>query len=102
VLFPEAATAALILNYRAGRGYCFGSGAILVDGKGHGIVASPEVFPLSLGPGEQMTVRASLTPTNGATAHLYRVRGLLLLNGHWLLASRHVIVGRSGQPTKEH
>jgi hypothetical protein len=71
----------------------YGAGGVAVAGTGHELNVAPAVFDASVTDGRARAVVTLSAPREGSTiAHLYRLRVLLLLNGHWHWASRFLTV----------
>lgn len=87
----EATVVELELDNATGKERWLGAGAIVVDGTRHGIISEPRTFPVEVAAGGSFRASTTLAARDhGAIAHIYRARTLLLLNGLWFLASRHL------------
>jgi hypothetical protein len=94
IIGRRSVTATLELDHTAGTIDCIGAGTVVMDRTGHGYTSSPGSFPVQLRGGRRTTIAVTLSPTGSdSTSHLYRVRAILLLNGHWFWASQTVIAG---------
>lgn len=71
-----------------------GFGAVLVDGRAHGVLADPP-FPITLEPRGRLETQAALSlPDPPPISHRYFVRLLVFINGQWSTASAPIRVMR--------
>jgi hypothetical protein len=92
-----SASAEITVRHRGKAADMIGAGAIVVDGTmDHPVCSDPAYFPIRLQPGGSFNTRVTLSlEGTELIPHFYRVRAILLLNGHWFLASR-LTVGPRG------
>lgn len=90
------ASAEVTVDNELGTTMWAGAGGVVVDTQHHGVITIPKKFKLSLLPHGTLRFKVRLVATDPSpVAHVYRAKALLLLNGLWFLASRHILVTRS-------
>jgi hypothetical protein len=92
-----SAGASIELHNEKGDTDLLGAGAILVEGRSNGVASSPHLFRVHVPAGTSRSYSTTLTLAEPPKVEqLYRIRSILLLNGHWMLASRLIPV-RAGE-----
>ena len=72
-----------------------GAGIVALGGTAHGVVPDPASFEIRCDGATPVERSIRLTlPEPPRIAHLYRMQVVLLLNNHWFLASRMLMLRR--------